>query len=352
MTSARESVEYLLDRIFDIDSLVNAVCTLNVDAADQAAALDAEAAADGSRGPLHGQAALIKDNTDTADMLTTAGSLALTEKPPPTDAALVRRMRAAGMVVVGKTNLSEWSNLRDHASTSGWSAYGGQTRNPYGLNRSPGGSSSGSAAAVAAGMAPYAIGTETDGSITCAAAYCGCVGLKPTVGLVPTAGVVPISWSQDSPGPMTRSVYDAAALLSVLADNGTDYASHASDGRLAGKRIGVPRKMFWGYSPLADAAAERAVEMLAAQGATIVDGTDLLSMVDCGSDDELQVLVAEMEVGIGRYLAARTEEAPKTLSDVVAFNRARAEEELLHFGQSFFEMALEAPGVDTQEYKS
>ncbi len=170
------------------------------------------------------------------------------------------------MVVLGKANLSEWANIRDGSSASGWSGYGGLTRNPYALNRSAGGSSSGSGAAVAAGITPYAVGTETDGSISCPAAFNGCVGIKPTVGLVPTDGVVPISRSQDSPGPMAATVRDAAALLGVLAGNGTDYASYAVDGRLAGKRIGVPRARYWGYSSHADERAERAVQLLARRG--------------------------------------------------------------------------------------
>src|SRR5689334_10910371 len=263
--SAREHVERLLDRIAEVDGHTNAVCTLHPEALAQADRLVAALAEGRRRGPLHGQAVLVKDNVDTADLPTTAGSLAVADVPHPSqDAPLVTRLREAGMVVLGKTNLSEWANIRDGLSTSGWSAYGGLTHNPYALNRSAGGSSSGSGAAVGAGLAPYAIGTETDGSITCPAAFNGCVGIKPTVGTVPTTGVVPISSSQDSPGPMAPSVRDAAALLSVLAADGTDYAAHAVDGRLAGKRIGVPRATYWGYSPGADAAAERAVGLLAA----------------------------------------------------------------------------------------
>lgn len=348
--SARDTVEALLDRVDEVDRLVNSICTLNPLALDQAAALDEEQAAGRSRGPLHGKAILVKDNVDTADLLTTAGSLALADVPPGSDASLVRRLRAAGMVVLGKTNLSEWANLRDEASTSGWSAYGGLTRNPYALNRSAGGSSSGSGAAVAARLAPYAIGTETDGSIICPAAYNGCVGIKPTVGLVPGEGVVPISRSQDTAGSMATTVHEAAQLLSVLAGNATDYATHAERGRLRGKRIGLPRKEFWGYSPLADAAAERAVRLLAAAGAVIVDNTDLTSMVDYGFDDELLVLLSEINAGMTDYLATRPEGAPRTLADIVEFNHAHADEELRFFGQSFFERALEAPAPGSRDY--
>ena len=294
---------------------------------------------------------LVKDNVDTHDLPTTAGSLALADAPPPTrDAALVQRLRDAGLVVLGKTNLSEWANIRDESSTSGWSAHGGLTRNPYALNRSAGGSSSGSGAAVAAGLAPFAVGTETDGSITCPAAFNGCVGIKPTVGTVPTDGVVPISASQDSPGPMARTVRDAAALLTVLADDGRDYASYAVPGRLAGKRIGVPRATCWGYSTHADAAAERAVALLAAEGATIVDATDLPELPDQVWEDELLVLLAELRAGLADYLATRPGDVPRTLEEVVAFNRAHPDTELAHFGQSLFEKALDGPRAGSPEH--
>ena len=348
---SREQVEQLLDRIDTVDVHTNAVCTIHPDALGQAEARDEEAAEGRSRGPLHGVPVLVKDNIDTHDLTTTAGSPALADVPNPSqDAELVRRMREAGMVVLGKTNLSEWANIRDGMSTSGWSAYGGLTRNPYGLNRSAGGSSSGSGAAVAAGLARFAIGTETDGSITCPAAFNGVVGIKPTVGRVPTDGVVPVARSQDAPGPMATTVRDAAALLTVLAGDGTDYASHAVDGRLAGKRIGVPRKIYWGYSPHADAAAERAVGLLAAEGAEIVDGADLTSMEDVGWEDELLVLLAELRSGLGDYLATRPGDVPRSLEEVVAFNRDHADRELEYFGQSLFDQALAGPPVGSQEY--
>jgi amidase len=349
--SARAQVEQLLERIDAVEPQINAICTLHPDVMDQADRLDHEAAAGRLRSPLHGRAVLVKDNIDTHDLPTTAGSLALADAPPPSDdALLVQRLREAGLVVLGKTNLSEWANIRDAASTSGWSAYGGLTRNPYGLNRSAGGSSSGSGAAVAAGLAPYAAGTETDGSISCPAAFNGCVGIKPSVGTVPTEGVVPISRSQDSPGPMARTVRDAAALLTVLAANGTDYTRHAVTGRLAGKRIGVPRTTYWGYSPHADAAAERALGLLAAEGATIVDNTDLPVMGDEVWEDELLVLLAEFRAEVAHYLAGRTGDVPRTLEEIVDFNRAHATAELAHFGQSLFEKALAGPVAGSQEH--
>ena len=349
--SSQQQVEAALARMAEVEPLVNAVCTPNPEALATAAARDREAADGRARSPLHGVPVLVKDNVDTADLPTTAGSLALADAPPPArDAALVRRLREAGMVVLGKTNLSEWANIRDPGSTSGWSASGGLTRNPYGLNRSAGGSSSGSGAAVAAGIARVAVGTETDGSITCPAAFNGCVGLKPTVGTVPTDGVVPISRSQDAPGPLASTVREAAALLTVLAGDGTDYAAHAVEGRLAGKRIGVPRSTYWGYSPQADAAAERAVALLAAEGATIVDGTDLPDFPATLGEDELLVLLAELRSGLTAYLATRAGDVPRSLEEVVAFNERHAATELEHFGQAFFEAALVGPEDGSPEH--
>ena len=350
-TSAQEQVERSFARMDEVDGRIASVCTRNDAALEHARRLDDETRAGRVRGPLHGRPVLVKDNIDTADLPTTAGSLALAEQPNPRqDAALVRRLREAGMVVLGKANLSEWANIRDDNSASGWSAYGGLTRNPYAMNRSAGGSSSGSGAAVAARIVPYAIGTETDGSISCPAAFNGSVGLKPTVGLVPTEGVVPVSASQDAPGPLALTVRDAAALLGLLAGNGTDYAAHATAGRLAGKRIGVPRKDYWGYSHHADRHAERAVELLAAEGATIVDNTDLESLVDFTWANELVVLLAELRIGLAEYLATRPGDGPRTLEDVVAFNREHAGLELAHFGQNLFEQALAGPGMDSKEY--
>ena len=350
MTCSRDAVETAMGRIEDVDRLVNAVCTVNVAAPDQADVLDRELADGRRRSPLHGRCIVVKDNIDTADLLTTAGSLALADHPPAADAPVVRRLREAGLVVVGKSNLSEWANLRDSHSSSGWSAYGGLTRNPYALNRSAGGSSAGSGAAVAAGLVRLSLGSETDGSITCPAAFNGCVGLKPTVGLVPGQGVVPISSSQDTVGPMTATVEESAALLSVLADGDVDYASHARQGRLAGKRIGVPRRDYWGYSRDADQAAEHALSLLSAEGAVIVDDTNLDSMQGYGFDDELLVLLSELRVEMAAYLSTRPGDGPRSLTDLIEFNREHAGEEMPFFGQSFFEAALESPGLDSEQY--
>jgi amidase len=350
MTSAREAAETALDLIGEVDRLTNAICTVNVAALEQAELLDRERDAGRERGPLHGQCVVVKDNIDTIGLLTTAGSLVLADEPPTRDAPVVSRMLAAGLVIVGKSNLSEWANFRDGHSSSGWSAYGGLTRNPYALNRSAGGSSAGSGAAVSAGLVRLAVGTETDGSITNPAAFNGCVGLKPTVGVTSTEGVVPIASSQDTVGPMTSTVREAAALLSVLADDGVDYSSYAVSGRLTGKRIGVPRRAFWGYNRHADAAAERALSVLSAAGAVIVDETDLDSMTGYGFDDEMLVLLSEFRVGISDYLSSRVGDAPRKLEDLVEFNRAHAEQEMPYFGQSLFEAALDVPAPGSPEY--
>jgi amidase len=354
MTSSRQAVEETMARIAAHDGDLRSVCTRSDDALQTADERDRERVEGRVRGPLHGQPIVVKDNIDTADMLTTAGSLALADRPPPRDATLVERLRAAGMVLVGKANLSEWANIRDVSSTSGWSAYGGLTRNPYGLNRSAGGSSAGSGVAVAARLVPFAVGTETDGSITCPAAFNGCVGIKPTVGLIPGEGIVPVSHSQDTAGPMAATVRDAAMLLSVLAgsDGHADYADHATDGRLVGKRIGVPRARYWGYSVTADEAAERAVALLAAEGAEIVDGTDLESMEGFDDENEMTVLLSDLRADLAAYLGSRGDSGPQSLNDVVDFNRAHADEELAYFGQSLFELALTMPDVGSAAYEA
>ena len=344
--SAQDEVRRLLGEIEDVDPQVRSVNAVNAHALAEAAALDAEAAQGRRRSPLHGRPILVKDNVDTAGLASTAGSLALADVPPAADAPLVRRLRDAGMVVLGKTNLSEWANIRDHHSTSGWSAHGGLTRNPYALNRTAWGSSSGSGAAVAARLAPFAVGTETNGSITAPAAACGVVGLKPTVGRVPTEGVVPISWTQDSPGPMALTVADTAALLDVLAGTATT-ADLQRDVR--GRRVGVPRDL-WGFSPDADATAERALALLSAAGAEIVEGVSMPALKDLDGQHELTLMLVELKVALARYLAGRDCEV-KTLEDVIAYNRAHAETELPWFGQSLLEEAAQTDGVESPAYR-
>ncbi|MGZ0148585.1 amidase [Kribbella sp. WER1] len=342
-------VEELQGRIGDVDPLVNAVCTPNPAALTDAARLDTERDEGRVRGPLHGVPVLVKDNIDTADLPTTAGSLALADQPPPPqDAPLVRRLREAGCVILAKTNLSEWANFRGSASSSGWSAYGGLTRNPYALNRSPGGSSSGSGAAVAAGLADYAIGTETSGSIVCPAALNGVVGLKPTVGLIPQQGIVPISHSQDTAGPMTRTVEQTAALLTVLTGGQLDYTEACRGTDLSDVRIGVPRGPLWGYSNGLDQVTERALEVLSRCGATLVDHLSLPT--PGGDEDQLHVLSHELKGDMAAYLATRAPGGPRTLDDLIAFNNEHADQELQWFGQELFERAAATDGLDSPVY--
>jgi len=342
---AQDEVRRLLGLIEEVDPRIRSVNAVNVHALAEAETLDHETADGRRRSRLHGRAVLVKDNVDTAGLASTAGSLALADEPPAADAPLVRRLRDAGMVVLGKTNLSEWANIRDLHSTSGWSAHGGLTRNPYALNRTAWGSSSGSGAAVAAGLASFAVGTETNGSITAPAAACGVVGLKPTVGLVPTQGVVPISWTQDSPGPMATTVADTAALLDVLAGTSSTDDLEAS---VRGRRVGVPRDQ-WGFSPAADAASERALELLSRAGAEIVDGLALPALKDFEEEQQLTLLLVELKVSLDRYLASRGGQV-RSLEDVVAFNREHADAELRWFGQELLERALASEGVASRAY--
>ncbi len=290
-----ELVTALLDRIAALDRSgpeLHAVISLEPDALGQAAALDAERAAGRTRGPLHGIPVLVKDNIDTVGPLgTTAGSLALADTGPSADAPLVTSLRAAGALVLGKTNLSEWASIRSDHSTSGWSAVGGLCRNPHALDRSAGGSSSGSGAAVAAGYAPLAVGTETDGSIVCPSALNGLVGLKPTVGSITGAGIVPISHRQDTAGPMARSVRDAALMFSVLS--GQPAVELDS---VRGRRLGVPRTPLWGHHPASDAAATVALEALDAAGVVIVDDLELPALPDDKSIG--RILLADLVVDL------------------------------------------------------
>ena len=363
--SSLELVRRYRERIEALDRggpYLNSVIEENPDAEAIAASLDAERRAKGPRGPLHGIPVVIKDNIDTADrMCTTAGSLALLGSRPARDATVAERLRAAGAVILGKTNLSEWANIRSSRSSSGWSARGGQTRNPYELTRNPCGSSSGSAVAVSANLCVAALGTETDGSIVCPSHVNGVVGIKPTVGLTSRAGVVPISHNQDTIGPHARTVRDAAILLGALAGaDARDPATAASEGRfltdytrgldahaLRGARIGVARKTFFGYSAHTDRVIEGALAVLKAQGAILVDPADLPSIEEMSaSSAELEVLLYDLKADMAAYLATRVpnpdhRELPmvRTLGQLIAFNEAHRAEEMPFFGQDLFEQA-------------
>jgi amidase len=364
--TARSLVEKYTARIAQLDRqgpALRSVIELNPDAATIASELDAERKQKGARGPLHGIPILIKDNIATADrMTTTAGSLALDGVRAPRDAFLVTRLRDAGAVILGKTNLSEWANFRSTHSTSGWSARGGQTKNPYALDRNPCGSSSGSGSAVAANLAAAAIGTETDGSIVCPAHSTSLVGLKPTLGLVSRTGIVPIAHSQDTAGPMSRTVADAAAVLNALdgpdaEDPATgasaphaarDYTASLDPNGLRGKRIGVVRDKLFGYSPAADQLAESAIADMKKAGAVIVDPANIptLGSFDAG---ELEVLLHEFKANVNKYLSWLGPGSPvRTLTDIIAFNKAHREQELKYFGQELLEMA-DARGPLTSE---
>ncbi|MBB3823506.1 amidase [Xanthomonas arboricola] len=351
-----------LQRIASIDRAgpqLNAVIELNPQAEADARTLDAERRAGRVRGPLHGIPVLLKDNIDALPMVNSAGSLALAGFRPTRDAFLVRRLRAAGAVILGKTNLSEWANFRSTQSSSGWSARGGLTRNPYALDRNPCGSSAGTGAAIAASLATLGIGTETDGSITCPAAVNGLVGLKPTVGLVSRDGIIPISASQDTAGPMTRSVADAAALLQAIvapdpqdlatrtAPSSTpDYLAHLKPDGLRGARLGLLRNPLR-EDPAIAAALDRAVQTLRAAGATVVEA----ALVTDGKWDaaEQMVLLVEFKAGLNAYL--RSHAAPvKDLEALIAFNRANAQREMPYFGQELFEQAQAAPGLQDAGY--
>ena len=342
---------------------LRAVLEINPDALAIAERMDAERKTGKVRGPLHGIPVLIKDNVGTADrMQTTAGSLALIGAVPASDAAIVKRLRDAGAVILGKTNLSEWANFRSTHSQSGWSARGGQCRNPYALDRDPSGSSSGSGIAAAANLCAITVGTETDGSIVSPSNNCALVGFKPTVGLVSRTGIIPISHSQDTAGPMTRTVADAAALLTVLcgfdaADSATrdlagkapvDYATFLDPKGLKGARIGVPRKKLYGQSPAADRVAEAALDAMRREGAIIVDPADIATLGDT-DESEFEVLLYEFKADLNAYLAGLGGRTPyKTLKDLIAFNEKNREKEMPYFGQEVFEKA-EAKGPLTEK---
>ena len=367
--TARSIAEKYLGRIEAIDKqgpTINSIIEINPDALALADAMDKERAAGKVRGALHGIPILIKDNIDTADkMMTTAGSLALLGWRPPRDATVVERLRAAGAVILGKTNLSEWANIRSSHSTSGWSARGGLTRNPYALDRNACGSSSGSGAAVAASLCAAAIGTETDGSIVCPSGANGIVGIKPTVGLTSRTGIIPISHSQDGAGPMARTVRDAAILLGALTGvDRSDSATLASEGKafddytlfldlagLRGARIGVARKYF-GFSEEVDALMNTVLDEMKKQGATLVDPADIESFGKF-DESELSVLLYELKADLNAYLARPGPNAPvHGLKDLIEFNEKNKDREMPYFGQDLFIKAQAKGPLTEKDYLS
>ena len=365
--TAKQLTSLYLARIKAVDQAgprLNSVIEVNPDALAIAEELDRERKTKGPRGPLHGVPILIKDNIATADrMQTTAGSLALVGVKPPRDAFIVTKLREAGAVILGKTNLSEWANIRSTRSTSGWSSRGGLTRNPYALDRNTSGSSSGSGAAIAASLAAAAVGTETDGSITSPSAVNGLVGIKPTVGLLSRSGIVPISHSQDTPGPMARSVADAAALLTAMAgtdlrDDATrdaspkavDYTKHLDANALKGARLGVVRSQFGGRNDLVSAEIEKALKVLEAQGAVLVEIPELPNATKYGAT-ELEVLLTELKADMAAYLKEWAPRAPvQDLADIIAFNEEHKDKVMPYFGQEHFVNAQKKGGLDAKEY--
>jgi amidase len=364
--TSRSITEMYLARIGSVDRqgpALHSVIELNPEALAIADALDKERKEKGPRGPLHGIPILIKDNIDTADrMATTAGSLAMVGARPPVDAFLVQQLRRAGAVILGKTNLSEWANIRSNHSTSGWSGRGGLTKNPYALDRNTSGSSSGSAAAVASNLCAAAVGTETDGSIVSPSSINGIVGLKPTVGLVSRTGVIPISHSQDTAGPMARTVRDAAILLGALTgidenDPATsrshrtpvDYVRQLDADRLKGVRIGVVRKYF-GFLPAVDEIMKGALDALTAQGAILIDPADITT-IGKFDDSETIVLHYELKADLNKYLARLGPDAPvHSLKEIIEYNEHHVTTEMPFFGQETF-LKAEAKGpLSNKEY--
>lgn len=358
--SARQLTEQCLARIAQLDGMLHSVIELNPEALALADACDARRAANAPLAPLHGLPVLLKDNIATNDqMQTTAGSLALVDRRPPREAFIAARLRAAGAVILGKTNLSEWANFRSSRSSSGWSSRGGQTRNPYALDRSPCGSSSGSAVAVAAELCPLAVGTETDGSIVCPASVNGVVGIKPTVGLVSRSGIIPIARSQDTAGPLARTVAEAALLLTALcaadaedpATEGTsaqDFVAACQPEALQGARLGVVRNYF-GYHEGIDAVIERALAVMAELGATLIPVT--LDTKGQWQQSELTVLYYEFKDGINRYLAALGDAALASLDDLIAYNTRYAEQLMPFFGQEHFIAASSKGSLADEAYR-
>ncbi len=365
-TTAHAITEAYIGRIHELDRAgptLRHVIEINPDALSTAAALDRERKAGRVRGPLHGIPVLVKDNIDTADrMTTTAGSYALAGSIPLQDSTVAAKLRAAGAIILGKTNLSEWANFRSSHASSGWSGRGGQARNPYVLDRNPCGSSSGSGGAVSANLSTLAVGTETDGSIVCPSSANGVVGIKPTLGLVSRAGIIPIAHSQDTAGPMTRTVRDAAILLGVLAgmdprDNATssfnrpgalDYTTFLDANGLRGARIGVARAKFFGYSDVTDKLINDAIDVMKRQGAVIVDPADIATAGKF-DDTEFDVLLYEFKADLNAYLASLGPRAPvKSLAEIIAYNDAHKDQEMPYFGQEIMIQA-QAKGPLTEK---
>jgi amidase len=364
--SAHALTAAYLARIAEIDKSgpkLNSVIEVNPDALAIAEALDSERKQKSPRGPLHGIPVLIKDNIETSDrMQTTAGSLALVGSRPAQDSGVARKLREAGAVILGKTNLSEWANIRSSHSTSGWSGRGGLTKNPYALDRNPCGSSSGSGAATSANLCTVAVGSETDGSIVCPSSVNGIVGIKPTLGLISRAGIIPIAHSQDTAGPMARTVRDAAILLGALAgsdprDAATadadskmqkDYTQFLDPNGLRGARIGVARKYF-GFSDAVDALMNQVIDEMKSAGAVIVDPADLETHGKF-DDTELLVLLYELKADLNAYLASRPDAQVHSLADIIAFDEKNKAKEMPYFGQDLFLKAQEKGPLTDKEY--
>ena len=367
--TAHRLVQLYLDRIQAIDKAgpkINAILEINPEALAIATALDQERQSQGPRGPLHGIPLLLKDNIATADqMQTTAGSRALLGSRPPRDAFVAQKLREAGAIILGKVNLSEWANFRSNPSSSGWSGRGGQSLNPYVLDRSPIGSSSGSATAVAANLAAAALGSETDGSIISPSSANAVVGIKPTVGLVSRSGVIPIAHSQDTAGPIARTVADAAALLGIITgiderdavtqesmgNYFTDYTQFLDANGLNGARIGIARQTYFGYSPKADAIASTAIQQMQELGAILIDNTDIPTAQQmASSDSEMTVLLFEFKADLNAYLAELSDTSIQTLADIIAFNNTHAATELRYFGQEILLKAENTTTLDDPTY--
>jgi amidase len=384
--TARQLTELYLERIAQLDPTLHAIIEINPEALQIADELDRERQERGPRGPLHGIPVLVKENMATRDqMQTTAGSLALFGSRVPRDAFTVARLREAGAVLLGKANLSEWANFRAEHSSSGWSARGGQALNPYVLDRSPCGSSSGSATSIAANLAVVSLGTETDGSIICPASINGVVGIKPTVGLTSRAGVIPIAHSQDTVGPFARTVRDAAILLSAIIGpdqhdpattdnpysgpysnpnlatqplggdiNGYfDYTKHLDQDGLRGARIGVAREAYFGYNSKADEVVEQAIARLRELGVEIIDPANIETAREMQtSEGELTVLLYELKADLNSYLAELESSPVRSLAEIIAFNQAHKDQEMPYFGQERFLQAEEKGTLDDEEYKT